>query len=446
LSNIDESKDNDNGSHYGGFPSAAGIKQVLLKARATYGNSGIAKFLSYMGPALIVSMAYMDPGNYGTDIQAGASLGYSLLWVVWLASGMAMLLQYLSGKIGIATGQSLTEVIREKFGNRRIFVIPYWIAAEAATAATDLAEYLGTVIALNLLFGVPMIYAAIFGALDVVIILALTSRRFRVLEQLFLIWVSVIAFGYVYEIFFVTTPDLSAIAYHSFIPTLANHNAMLLAVGVIGATVMPHALFIHSWLTKNRVVEKSIEEKRKARRLHLVENIVLLAVAGMVNAAIMVMSAAAFYPNNSQISSISEAFRTLIPLFGAGAAVVFVVTLLSSGIASSVTGTLAGQAVMEGLLGRKTNIWLRRFIIRFVNVVPTTIAILVGLDPLNILIYSQVILSLMIPLPMIPLVLLTSNNKLMGEFVNRNITTLLAVVFVVIILAFNSYFIIDMLF
>jgi manganese transport protein len=405
-------------------------------------RESVLRLIVYTGPALLVSMAYMDPGNYGTDIQGGASLNYSLLWVVWLSSGMAMLLQYLSGKIGIATGMSLPEIIREKLKKKR-YVIPYWLAAEAAAAATDLAEYLGTVIALNLLFGIPMIYAAIFGALDVIIILTLaTQRRFYIIERLFAIFVSIIGFGYLYEIFIVK-PDTTTILYHSFVPSLAGSHAILLAVGVIGATVMPHALFVHSWLTKNKAQDKPLEERRRMRKLHLVENVVLLTIAGMVNAAIMIMAAAAFHSDNPNVASISEAYKTLVPLFGATAGVVFLVTLLSSGVASSVVGTLAGQAIMEGLLGKKINLWLRRFVTRFINVIPTTIAILLGLDPLNILVYSQVILSLMIPLPMIPLVILSRNKTLMGEFVNRKITTIIAVVFVGIILMFNSYLLVN---
>ena len=367
------------------------------------GKQSLLKLFLYTGPALMVSVAYMDPGNYGTDIAGGASLNYSLLWIVWLSSAMAMMLQYLSGKIGIATGKSLLEILREKFKKKKIFVLPYWLAAETATAATDLAEYLGTVIALTLLFGIPMIYAAIFGAFDVIIILAFTTRRFHVLERMFILFVSVISFGYLYEVF-ITKPDPSAILYHSVVPIFANSNAILISVGIIGATVMPHALFLHSWLTKNKLKEKTIQEKRTLRKLHLTENVVVLAIAGMVNAAIMIMAAAAFNSHYSNIASISDAYKTLIPLFGAGAGIAFVITLLSSGISSSVVGTLAGQAVMEGLLGMKVNIWLRRLVTRFINVIPTTIALLLGLDPLNILVYSQVILSLLIPLPMIPIV------------------------------------------
>ncbi|MFL6502630.1 MAG: Nramp family divalent metal transporter [Nitrososphaera sp.] len=412
--------------------------------RSHYVKSYFARLVAYAGPALIVSMAYIDPGNYGTDIQGGASFGYALLWIVWLASGMAMLLQYLSGKLGIATEQSLPELIRNKFENRKSLIVPYWLAAEAAAAATDLAEYLGTVIALNLLFGIPMIYAAIFGALDVIVILALTMQRFRVLEQLFLLWVSIIGIGYLYEML-ITQPDPLSVFIGSFVPVFPNSDAILIAVGVIGATVMPHALFVHSWFTKNRAEGKSIEEKRRMRKLHLTENVVLLTIAGLVNAAIMIMAAAAFYPKYSSIASVSEAYRTIVPLFGMAAGTVFAITLLFSGIASSVTGTLAGQAIMEGLLGQKVNIWLRRLVTRFVNVVPTTIAILVGLDPLSILVYSQVILSLLIPLPLIPLLILTKDKRIMGEFVNKKKTTLLAVSFAAVIIAFDAYLLIQMM-
>ncbi|TLX82823.1 MAG: hypothetical protein E6L04_09520 [Thaumarchaeota archaeon] len=271
-----------------------------------------------------------------------------------------------------------------------------------------------------------------------------TQSRFYIIERLFVIFVSIIGFGYFYEIF-ITKPDLSSILYHSFVPSLPTSNALVLAVGIIGATVMPHALFVHSWLTKNKVQEKPLEERRRIRKLHLVENIILLTIAGMVNAAIMIMAATAFNPHNPGVASISEAYKTLIPLFGATAGIVFLLTLLSSGIASSVVGTLAGQAIMEGLLGKRVNLWLRRFVTRFINVIPTTIAILLGLDPLNILVYSQVVLSIMIPIPMIPLVIATRDKKLMGEFVNKKITTLLAMIFVGLILVFDSYLLFSVL-
>jgi manganese transport protein len=395
----------------------------------------LRRFIAYSGPALIVSIAYIDPGNYGTDLQGGAAFGYSLLWVVWLSSAMAMLVQYLSGKLGIATEKSLAEIMREKLG-RRLFIMPYWLGTEVAAAATDLAEYLGTVIALNLLFGVPMIYAAIFGAVDVIIILALTSKKFRVLEQIFLLFVSIISFGYLYELF-VAPPNVHGVLVGSFSPHFVNSNALFVAVGIIGATVMPHVVFLHSFLTKERANGKTLEERKRMRKLHLAETIFLLTIAALVNAAILLMAAVAFYPHNSQIQSISEAYRTLVPLFGISAGVIFLITLLSSGIASSAAGTISGQIIMEGFLGKKVNVWLRRVITRFVNVIPTTAAILLGFDPLHILIYSQFILSLMIPLAVIPVVMLTMNKNIMGEFVNRKITTIVACIFVGIILAFN---------
>ena len=395
----------------------------------------LKKFIAYSGPALIVSIAYMDPGNYGTDLQGGASFGYSLLWVVWLSSAIAMLVQYLSGKLGIATEKSMAEILKEKLG-RKLFVIPYWLSAEVAAAATDLSEYLGTVVALNLLFGVPLIYAAIFGAIDVILILGITSRRFRLLEQLFLIFVSIIGFGYFYEML-IAPPSIHGIILGSSSIHFENSHALFVAVGIIGATVMPHVVFLHSFLTKEKAKGKTVEDKKKMRRLHLAETVFLLSIAALVNAAILLVAAVAFYPNNSQIASISEAYKTLVPLFGLSAGVVFAITLLSSGIASSAAGTLAGQIIMEGFLGKKVNVWLRRVITRFVNVIPTTIAILLGFDPLHILVYSQFILSMLIPLAVIPVVILTMNKKLMGDFVNRKITTIIASVFVGIVLAFN---------
>ncbi len=387
-------------------------------------------------------MAYMDPGNYGTDISSGASFAYDLLWTVWLANLMAMVLQYLSGKLGIATGKSLPELIKISLKTKR-FTIPYWLAAEAAAAATDLAEYLGTVIALNLLFNIPLIYASILGALDVIILLALTSERFRIIEYFFMVFVSIISIGFLYQIILIQ-PSISNIAYHSFAVTL-NKDTILLVVGIVGATVMPHALFVHSWLTKNKLTTGSLEEKRRHRRLHVREVILTLTIASLVNVAILVSAAAAFYPTYSGVSTISQAYAILKPLYGPLAAAVFAITLLASGLASSTTGTLAGQSIMDGLLGTHINKYLRRLVTRIINVFPTTLAILIGLNPLALLVYSQVILSLMIPLPMIPLIIYTRRKGLMGEFVNKNITTILGILSAALIIALNIYLLITTL-
>jgi len=397
---------------------------------------GLAEYFAYLGPALIVSMAYMDPGNYGTDIQSGAGFNYTLLWAVWAANVMAMILQYLSGKLGIATGRSLPELIRSSLGSRRR-IIPYWLGAEIAAAATDLAEYLGTVIALNLLFGIPLIYAAIFGAADVIVLLLLTSERFRIIEYFFMLIVSIIGIGFLYQVVLIH-PSLTQIVYHSVVPSL-DRNSAFFVVGIVGATVMPHALFVHSWLTKNKLTDASFEERKRLRRLHLRENIFALTIASLVNVAILVSAAAAFYPKYSDVSSINQAYAILGPLFGYFAAFVFAITLLCSGLASSVTGTLAGQAIMDGLLGMKVNKYLRRIVTRVINVFPTTVAILVGLSPLTLLVYSQVALSILIPLPMIPLLFYTSRRHLMGEFVNRWSTNLLALMAAGAIIALNAY-------
>jgi len=378
----------------------------------------------------------MDPGNYGTDIQAGAAFNYGLLWTVWMANFMAMLLQYLSGKLGIATGKGLPELVRESL-HSRFDIYLNWVGAEIAAAATDLAEYLGTVIALNILFGVPLLYASIFGAADILILLALTSKRFRTLEYFFMLFVSIIAFGFLYEVL-VAGPTGSGLAQGFTSPTFTS-SSIVLVVGIIGATVMPHALYVHSSLTKDKLQNQSVEEKRRVLKLHVLECVPAFLVAGLVNAAILVVSAVTFYPKFSNVSAVDQAYKIMIPIYGPLAAVIFAVTLLSSGLASSTTGTLAGQAIMEGLLGTKVNKTARRVVTRVINVFPTTVAVLLGLDPLSLLVYSQVLLSLMIALPMIPLLIFTARKKMMGQFVNRHITTLLAVLAGAVIVGLNTY-------
>jgi len=388
-----------------------------------------------MGSGLIVSVAYMDPGNWGTDIAGGASFNYDLLWVVWLASGMAMLFQYLSGKLGIA-GYSLPELVKEKL-KKKWMVLSYWIFAEIVILATDLAEFLGIVVALNLLFGIPLLWGTYIAVADVLLIILLTQKRFRTLEQSFIIFVSIIGLGFVYELF-ITKPDLPLIFAHSVRPILTKESA-LIAVGIIGATVMPHALFVHSWLIKNKIINANFGSKFKTLKYHLIDNVVSLTIAGFINAAIIIMSAAAFYKSGINVGTLDQAYRTLIPLFGNFAALVFALALLSAGISSSVTGTLAGQSVMDGLTGFRIKLWVRRLITRFINVIPVTIAILLGIEPLKILVFSQVGLSLLIPLPLIPLIIYTADKSIMKELVNKKITNVFAVIFALVILGFNAY-------
>ncbi len=391
---------------------------------------------SYFGPALMVSVAYMDPGNYGTDISGGASFGYSMLWVVWLAGIMAMLLQYLSGKLGIATGHSLPELMRIHLKQRR-YILPYWLASEIAAVMTDLAEFLGTVIALNLLFGIPLLYGTFLSVFDVILIMGVTGGKVRRLEYVFMTLISTIGIGYVFEIF-ITGPSLVPIIAGSIIPNLSSADRVLISVGVIGATVMPHAIFVHSALANDKITDPSLETKRRVMRLHKAESVIMFTFAGLVNAAIMVMAAAAFGSRGLNVATIQDAYLTLTPLFGQAAAIVFAITLLASGLSSSTTGTIAGQAIMEGMLGRKTNLWVRRIVTRLINTVPTTIAILARMDPLLILVYSQVALSLLLPLPLLPLWKFTRDRNLMGPFTNARMTTIVAAVFIGIIIIFNA--------
>jgi manganese transport protein len=416
----------------------------------------------------MVSIAYMDPGNYGTDLAAGAGYKYSLLWAGWLASGMAMLLQYLSGKLGIASGSHLAELVKRSFAGKKRYVIPYWLAAEAAAAATDLAEYLGTVLGLNILFGIPLIYCAIFGALDVIVLLTMMTRRFRLIEQYFAILISILVIGIFYDLFVIGSFDPAQFASGSIVPLAPDNNALIIAVGMIGATVMPHALFVHSWLSKNKMDllgtpliagkeeapsikdmttgtseenhhAHSSEQKHGINKLHRNETVIALTIAGVVNAGILLVAIPLFQGNGVNVNLTVNGFVTGVSqIYGPAIGVLFALTLLASGLSSSALGTIAGQVIMEGLIGKRWNIWARRIITRCVNVFPTTIAILLGLSPLVLLIFSQVILSLIIPLPMIPLVYYTSKKKFMGELVNGRLTIVLAVATVALILFFNS--------
>jgi manganese transport protein len=468
------------------FPRQRWILNQSLKSRATPSSSipaiGLVEeakaesqslwaFLRWVGPALMVSIAYMDPGNYGTDLAAGAGYKYDLLWAGWLASAMAMLLQYLSGKLGIASGYSLPELLRKSFGGRRRYVTPYWLAAEAAVAATDLAEYLGTVLGLNILFGVPLLYAAVFGALDVILLLAMMNRRFRLVEQYFAVLISVLVIGILYNLL-VVHPGLGQVGYHSLVPLAPDSQALLIVVGMIGATVMPHALFVHSWLAKNKMNmmgrrkqnggSESIKEsmtteegnthhtfttelKSRINRLHRNETIIALTVAGIVNAGILLIAVPLFKGNGVNVNlTVNEFVSAISGIYGQGLGIIFALTLLASGLSSSALGTIAGQVIMEGLIGKHFNLWVRRVMTRCVNVFPTTIAILLGFSPLVLLVYSQVILSLLIPLPMIPLVYYTSKKKFVGSLVNKKITIALSVLTVAVILAFNMLLLIGL--
>ena len=401
-------------------------------------------FVTFWGPAIIASVAYVDPGNFGTDISGGASYGYLLLWSVMLANGMAMLLQYMSGKFGIATGMSLAEVVHDKLKTRNK-IVPYWLASETFAIATDLAEFLGVTSAVHLLFGVPLLISCWISALDVVVIYALAGKRFRRIEIFITILITTMSLGYVYELL-TTKPSASQLIIHSFLPYLATNDQLFLVVGVIGATVMPHALIAHSWLTKNKLTSGDVGEKRRLLKLHRWDTILNMSNASFVNIAIMAMAAAAFHFHGfTNVATIDDAYITLTPLFGVVASVVFAITLFASGWSSSTMSVMAGQVIFDDLLGVKFNPWIRRILIRLINIVPTSIAITLGYDPLFLLVISQVILSFLIPLPLIPLIMFCRDKRMMREFVNRQITTILALICAVIIVGLNAYLIVTFL-
>jgi len=392
----------------------------------------------FFGPAIIASVAYVDPGNFGTDISGGANYGYLLVWSVVLANMMAMLLQYLSGKLGLVTGMSLAAVMREKL-RVRSRIIPYWLASETFAIATDLAEFLGVTSAIHLLFGIPLLVSVWISAADVIVIWGLAGKRLRRIELFITILVTTMSLGYVYELL-TTQPSLPQLAYHAVVPTMASTNQVFIVVGVVGATVMPHALVAHSWLTKNKLTTGSKEERKRLLKYHTWDTLINFTNASFVNIAIMAMAAAAFYVHGfTHVATIDDAYITLIPLFGVLSSYVFAITLFASGWSSSTMSVMAGQIIFEDLIHTNISPWVRRIVIRIVNIIPTSIMISLGYDPLILLVYSQVILSMLIPLPLIPLIFFTSRKNMMKEFVNRRITTVLAVTSALIIIGLNAY-------
>ena len=416
----------------------------ISRAHGLFGSIWQSGFWRFFGPAIIASVAYVDPGNFGTDISGGASYGYLLLWSVMLASMMAMLLQYLSGKVGIATGESLATLVKDKLKTRSK-IVPYWLGSETFAVATDLAEFLGVTSAVHLLFGVPLLVSCWISAADVILIYVIAGKNFRRIEVFITILISTLSLGYVYELF-TARPDPYQLVLHSFLPYLATQDQLFIVVGVIGATVMPHALIAHSWLTKNKLTSNEVGEKRRLLKFHTWDTIINFSNASFVNIAIMAMAAAAFYYHGFRnVATIDDAYLTITPLFGVVASYIFAITLFASGWSSSTMSVMAGQVIFEDLIGAKVSPWIRRVAIRAINVIPTSIAISLGYDPLILLVVSQVVLSFLIPLPLIPLILFTRSKDMMKEFVNRHLTTLLALVSAAIIVGLNVYLILTSL-
>jgi manganese transport protein len=387
--------------------------------------------LLFAGPAVMASVAYMDPGNFATNIQAGARYGYALLWVVLLANVVAMLFQALSAKLGIVTGRNLAETCREQFP--RPVVWGLWIISEVAAMATDLAEFLGGAIGLSLLAHVPLIAGMGVTAILTYAILTLERGGFRPIEIVIGALVGAIALCYFLEMF-VAPIDWAAAAFHSVTPQLPDAGAVTIAVGIVGATVMPHAIFLHSGLTQNRAAARNDGERRKLVRYSNIEVVIALTLAGLVNVAMVLMAASAFHAGHSEVAEIETAYTTLTPLLGAGAAGVFLVSLLASGISSSAVGTMAGQMIMQGFVGFRIPLVARRL----VTMLPAFVVVALGVNATSALIVSQVVLSLALPVPVIALVLFTRRKDIMGAFVNTRLTNLAALAATAMIIVLNA--------
>ncbi|WP_313059036.1 Nramp family divalent metal transporter [Agrobacterium cavarae] len=404
----------------------AKIREVLTGQRR-----GVGSLLLFAGPAVVASIAYMDPGNFATNIQAGSGYGYSLLWVVLMANLIAMMFQALSAKLGIVTGRNLAEMCHDQFSTPVRIVM--WIVSEIAAMATDLAEFLGGAIGLSLLFGMPLLAGMAVTAVVTYGILLFDGRGFRPMELIIGALVSVIGICYVIEMF-IAPVDWAAAGLGVIKPSMPDAAALTISVGIIGATVMPHALYLHSGLTQHRATARNDAERKTLLRFSNWECVIALAVAGMVNMAMVIMAAAAFHAGHTDVAEIETAYHTLTPLLGGAAAMVFLISLMASGMSSSAVGTMAGQMIMQGFVGFHIPIWLRRL----VTMLPAFVVVLMGVNTTDALVYSQVVLSFALPIPMIALVMFTRNPAIMGSFANKRLLDIAAIVGTIIILCLNA--------
>jgi manganese transport protein len=394
--------------------------------------------ISLIGPAFVAAVAYIDPGNFATNFQGGAKFGYLLVWVIVMANLMAMLVQYTSAKLGVATGMSLPELCREHLGRR--WSLGLWVQAEAVAMATDLAEFVGAAIGLNLLFGLPLFTAGLITAVGAFGILALQQRGHRKFELAIIGLLFVVMLGFLYDLFAVGPQAPDALA--GLVPHLNGADSLLLAVGIIGATVMPHVIYLHSALTQNRVPCADDDEKRVVLRFQQLDVVVAMTVAGLINLSMLCVAAALFNKTGLvDIDSIAAAHAGLGHLVGGGAALAFAFALLASGISSSSVGTYAGQVVMQGFIHRRIPIFVRRA----VTMAPSLVVLAIGLSPTNTLVISQVALSFGIPFALVPLLLLTRRRDVMGSFANGRVTNRLLAAIVAVIVSLNVFLIYETL-
>jgi manganese transport protein len=397
------------------------------------------RLLPFLGPAFIASVAYIDPGNFATNIAGGSKFGYTLLWVIVASNLMAMLIQTLSAKLGIATGRNLPEVCRDRFSRRTTFLL--WLQAEAIAMATDLAEFLGAAIGFQLLFGIDLFPAAVLTGITAFAILGLQRWGFRPLEAAIAGILAVIGICYLAEIF-MADPPLGTVARHAVVPQFAGSESVLLAVGILGATVMPHVIYLHSALTQNRIVPENDNEARRLLRYTRIDVAIAMAIAGLINMAMLVMAASVFFGSGKhEVDSLDGAHRTLEPILGGASSTLFALALLGSGLSSSAVGTMAGQVVMQGFIRRSIPITVRRL----VTMAPAFIVIGIGVDPTRTLVLSQVVLSFGIPFALIPLVMFTRRRDVMGVLANRRVTTVVAAAVTTLIVALNVFLIVQVI-
>ena len=396
-------------------------------------NRGIGRLWPFLGPAFIAAVAYIDPGNFATNIAGGAKFGYLLLWVVLSANLIAMLVQTQSAKLGIATGKNLAELCRERFSRRTS--IGLWLQAELVAMATDIAEVVGAALGLNLLFGIPLFPAGIIAGIGAFAILALQQQGYRRLEAGISVLVGVVVASFVYELFD-ASPEASEIGKHLFVPGFAGTDSLLLATGIIGATVMPHVIYLHSALTQRRIVGRDSAEKKRILGFEKVDVVIALSLAGLVNLSMMIVAAALFHTSGlTGVDSIDGAYEGLQELVSNRAATVFGIALLASGFASSSVGTMAGQVVMQGFIRRRIPIFVRRA----VTLAPALLVLAIGVDPTDALVGSQVVLSFGIPFALVPLLIIASKREVMGDLVNPGWLSALAGVLASLIIALNVF-------
>ncbi len=401
---------------------------------------GIRRVWPFLGPAFVAAVAYIDPGNFATNISGGAQFGYLLLWVVLSANLIAMLVQTQSAKLGIATGRNLAELCRERFSRRTS--IGLWLQAELVAMATDIAEVVGAALGLNLLFGIPLFPAGIIAGIGAFAILALQRMGFRRLEAGITVLVGVVVASFVFELFD-ASPDGGEVARHLFTPGFAGTESILLATGIIGATVMPHVVYLHSALTQRRIVGRNEEEKKRILGFEKVDVVIALSLAGLVNLSMMIVAAALFHTSGlTDVDSIEGAYENLQTLVSNQAATVFGIALLASGFASSSVGTMAGQVVMQGFIRRRIPLFLRRAI----TLAPALLVLAIGLDPTDALVGSQVVLSFGIPFALVPLLLIAADKKVMGDLANPRWLSSLAGVLAALIIALNAFLLFDLAF